>query len=118
MPTEFLFAYGTLQLESVQLATFERLLDGEPDVLVGFELVPLVIEDAHVIAISGKDKHMLATFTGRESDKIPGVVYRLTPEEIDRADDYEVEPCIRVSVVLESGTRAWVYVDGRNAHPD
>src|SRR6266478_8446454 len=36
---EFLFSYGTLQLESVQMATFGRQLTGISDALQGFELV-------------------------------------------------------------------------------
>ena len=34
--TEFLFSYGTLQLEAVQMANFGRLLTGQRDVLEGF----------------------------------------------------------------------------------
>jgi hypothetical protein len=36
--TEFLFSYGTLQLEAVQMATFGRQLTGTSDALRGFEL--------------------------------------------------------------------------------
>ena len=110
---ELLFSYGTLQLERVQLATFGRLLAGQPDVLTGFELKPLPIMDQQVIEISGKAEHQLATFTGRDTDTIAGTVYALTAEEIDSADNYEVEPCKRISMILASGTRAWVYIDGR-----
>ena len=115
MPTEFLFSYGTLQLESVQLATFGRLLTGKRDVLLGYEEIPLVIEDREVIAISGKAQHTIARFTERDSDRISGTAYEVTPEEIQSADKYEVDACKRVSVVLQSGVRAWVYVDARRA---
>ena len=115
MATEFLFSYGTLQLESVQLATFGRLLTGTPDVLSEFQLRPLPIEDEYVIAVSGKDEHTIAYFTRQASDKIPGTVFSVSSEELHGADEYEVEPCRRVSVVLQSGKRAWVYIDGRNA---
>ena len=117
MFTELLFSYGTLQLESVQEATFGRLLDGEPDAVTEFELAPLKIEDPHVIAVSGKDVHTVARFTGRSADRIAGVLYRVTAAEIERADDYEVVPCKRIAVALESGTRAWMYVDGRYLPP-
>jgi hypothetical protein len=40
-----LFSYGTLQLPAVQMATFGRLLSGSRDLLRGFDLVPLKIED-------------------------------------------------------------------------
>ena len=115
---ELLFSYGTLQLESVQMATFGRHLTGKPDVLSGFEETLLVIEDQAVISISGKKDHTIARFTGRTSDAISGTVYSVTPEEIQSADKYEVAPCQRVAVVLQSGIRAWVYVDGRHAPSD
>ena len=115
MPSEFLFSYGTLQLDSVQQATFGRLLTGNADVLAGFELRPLPIEDEYVIAVSGKSEHTIASFTGRDSDTISGTVFEVSVEELQQADEYEVEPCRRISVILQSGRRAWVYVDGRSA---
>ena len=109
--TELLFAYGTLQLEAVQLATFGRRLTGTPDMLRRFELVALTIDDPAVIAISGKAHHTMARFSGREPDAIPGTVFAVTSEEIAHADEYEVAAVKRVAVVLESGRRAWAYVD-------
>ena len=109
--SERLFAYGTLQLESVQMASFGRRLIGLRDAVRGFELVALTIDDPAVIAISGKAQHTMARFTGRESDVIPGTVFAVTPEEIQRADEYEVAAVTRVAVVLESGVSAWAYVD-------
>jgi hypothetical protein len=115
--TESLFTYGTLQLEAVQTATFGRLLTGTRDALVGFEVAPLMIDDPAVIAVSGKAQHTIAQYTGRAADTIPGMVYAVSLPEIESADKYEVAPCQRVSVVLRSGRRAWVYVDGRHAPP-
>jgi len=109
--TEYLFSYGTLQLEGVQRATFGRLLSGTSDALLGFELVPLEIEDPAVIAISGKAIHTIAKFTGRDSDEISGIVFLVTPDDIRHADQYEVDACKRITVILRSGIRAWVYVD-------
>jgi hypothetical protein len=114
---ELLFSYGTLQLESVQMATFGRPLAGALDALVGFELVPLEIEDQAVIAISGKAQQTMARFTGRASDVISGVVFAVSPDEIQSADTYEVAAVKRVAVVLRSGVRAWAYVDARD-RPD
>ncbi len=116
--TEFLFSYGTLQLDPVQMATFGRLLNGTRDALPGFELVSLKIEDQTVIAISGKEYHTMARFTGRASDVVSGAVFAVTPEEIQNADNYEVAAVKRVSVVLQSGRRAWVYVDAGYAASD
>ena len=110
---ERLFSYGTLQLESVQMATFGRQLAGTSDALVGFELASLEIEDRAVIEISGKAQHTMAKFTGRASDVIAGSVFAVTPDEIQNADKYEVAAVKRVAVVLQSRVRAWAYVDAR-----
>jgi hypothetical protein len=110
--TELLFSYGTLQLESVQMATFGRLLSGSRDTLPGFALEPLKIEDAGVIAVSGKAEHTIARFTGHDADAIPGIVFELTADDLVRADQYEVADCARVAVTLASGRIAWVYLDG------
>src|SRR5438105_3804859 len=118
MQTELLFSYGTLQLEPVQRATFGRTLAGTNDVLLGFEVVDLKIDDEKVVAISGKAHHTMATFTGRASDAISGTVFSVTPDEIQDADTYEVSAVKRIAVVLQSGARAWVYVDARNAPAD
>jgi hypothetical protein len=115
MAAEFLFSYGTLQLAAVQIATFGRQLRGARDVLSRFELVPLTIEDATVIAISGQARHTMARFTGRAADVIDGTVFEVTVEEIRNADKYEVPAVQRVAVVLESGLRAWAYIDARDA---
>jgi len=115
---EYLFAYGTLQLESVQLATFGRRLTGTIDVLQGFELTPLLIEDREVVALGGMEHHTMARATGRSSDVISGRMFAPTRDELQRADGYEVESVRRVSVVLNSGLRAWVYVDARCTPPD
>ncbi len=64
-PTERLFSYGTLRLESVQLATFGRRLDGAADVLPGFALATVEIDDPQVIATSGQAQHPIIRFTGR-----------------------------------------------------
>jgi gamma-glutamylcyclotransferase (GGCT)/AIG2-like uncharacterized protein YtfP len=115
---EFLFSYGTLQLEAVQMATFGRQLAGTRDALEGFELVLLTIEDQTVVAISGTAYHNMATFTGRASDVVSGTVFTVTPDELQNADKYEVAAVKRVAVVLQSGVRAWAYVDARYAPSD
>ena len=115
---EFLFSYGTLQLEAVQTATFGRQLAGTSDALRGFELVLLKIEDQTIVAISGKAQHTMAKFTGRASDVVSGTVFAVTPDEIQNADKYEAAAVKRVAVVLQSGVRAWAYVDPRYAPSD
>jgi hypothetical protein len=90
-------------------------LAGTPDALQGFELVSLAIGDPAVVAISGKARHTMARFTGRSADVVSGTVFALTAGDIQNADKYEVAAVTRVAVVLQSGGRAWAYVDAR--HP-
>ena len=63
-PTERLFSYGTLQLESVQMSTFGRLLTGSSDALPGFVQEMLAIEDPTVASSLGQTHYAMARFTG------------------------------------------------------
>jgi gamma-glutamylcyclotransferase (GGCT)/AIG2-like uncharacterized protein YtfP len=111
----FLFSYGTLQQENVQLSTFGRLLRGRKDELVGYEESLVEIEDAQVVATSGKAHHPIVKYNGRSDSRVSGTVFEITDEELARADQYEVAAYKRVNAPLASGTQAWVYVDARFA---
>lgn len=109
--TENLFTYGTLQLEEVQVDTFGRKLEGRPDVLPGYRLVTIRIEDADFVAKSGTADHRNLKFTGNASDFVEGIVFSVTREELGKSDSYEPEDYERVLVQLQSGTNAWIYLD-------
>ncbi|MCL9684765.1 gamma-glutamylcyclotransferase family protein [Legionella maioricensis] len=108
--TEKLFSYGTLQYEAVQLASFGRKLEGNKDILPGFELSTVEIKDPKVIATSGESTHPIITYTGNPSDTVKGMVFNVSQKEIKEADKYEVADYKRVSVQLASGLKAWVYI--------
>jgi len=108
--TENLFAYGTLQLEKVQLETFGRRLDGEPDALHGYKLVMVTITDEDFVIESGTANHRSLQFTGNSTDVIEGFVFKVTGNELEQADSYEPEGYERVKVQLRSGANAWVFV--------
>jgi gamma-glutamylcyclotransferase (GGCT)/AIG2-like uncharacterized protein YtfP len=105
-----LFSYGTLQLETVQLETFGRLLTGAVDALPGYSRTMVRITDPAVIAASGADHHPIVAATNHPDDCVEGMVFEITAEELAAADTYEVSDYKRVDVVLASGLRAWVYV--------
>lgn len=109
-PAECLFTYGTLQLPDVQLDTFGRLLDGEDDALPGYRLEWIDVGDERVAQLSGLDTHPILRRTDDPRDRVFGRVLRLTADELDAADEYEVSLYRRASVSLASGLRAWVYV--------
>ena len=97
----FLFSYGTLQKEDVQLSTFGRSLKGTRDELTGFELSAITIEGT---------RYATVTFTGNPDIRVPGVVFDVTDSELAKADEYEGEFYYkRVSTTLASGKQAWVY---------
>ena len=50
-----LFSYGTLQLESVQLASFGRLLAGKRDAMPGFKKTFVEITDQMFSQKAGSD---------------------------------------------------------------
>lgn len=104
-----LFSYGTLQHDAVQLSTFGRALQGWPDVLVGFELSTVTIQDPAFVATSGKSDHAIVTFTGHDQSLVNGMVFEVTDDELARADVYEPAGYERVLARLASGNEAWVY---------
>ena len=114
-PSEYLFSYGTLQQEAVQVSTFGRKLEGEKDALPGFRESLVEIDDPGVVALSGKTHHPIVQATGKAGDRVGGMVFLVTPQELLNADTYEVSAYKRISVVLSSKKRAWVYVDARHS---
>jgi gamma-glutamylcyclotransferase (GGCT)/AIG2-like uncharacterized protein YtfP len=114
MPTEKLFSYGTLQLEAVQLKTFNRKLIGHKDILMGYQLDQIKIEDQEVIKISGTDTHLVLNYTGNMADQVIGTVFDITKAELAAADEYEVDDYKRIEVKLSSGIHAWVYIAAKS----
>jgi gamma-glutamylcyclotransferase (GGCT)/AIG2-like uncharacterized protein YtfP len=110
----FLFSYGTLQQEAVQLSTFGRRLLGHDDELLGFtQSLQRVTEPAFVVT-SGKADHAVVRFTGRADDRVRGAVFEVTDDELASADAYEPPGWARVSTTLASGKHAWVYAVDEN----
>ncbi len=108
-----LFSYGTLQQPAVQLSTFGRLLEGQPDELTGFEQSLLEIDDPEFVATSGKAHHAIVKFNGRQDSRVRGTVFEVSDSELASADRYEPAGYTRVRATLASGREAWVYADAR-----
>lgn len=107
--TEYLFAYGTLQTEAVQLATFGRRLAGRSDALVGYRLILVEIADEDFAVSSGSVQQRSLQHTGCPTDFVEGTVFKVTQQELEQADGYEPADYHRVQVELRAGRRAWVY---------
>ena len=115
MNSEKLFSYGTLRYEAVQLATFGRKLTGISDNLHGFHLSTVEIKNSDVVTTSGEASHPILIHTGDLNDTVSGMVFEITPDELKKADEYEVEDYKRIRVKLNSGISAWVYVSVNSA---
>ena len=107
---EYLFSYGTLQFESVQLSSFGRLLEGEQTKLYGYKVEKVRITDPEVLKASGEEYHPIVFESDNKSDYVEGTVFEITAEELAAADEYEVDDYMRVSVELDNGSKAWMYV--------
>jgi hypothetical protein len=105
----WLFSYGTLQLEKVQRELFGRRLTGRPDMLAGFALDSITIENPAVLAASGVEVHRILR-RDPNAPVIPGVALAITPGDLLAADAYEGADYVRVVVTLTSGRAAFVYV--------
>ncbi|HTS60913.1 MAG TPA: gamma-glutamylcyclotransferase family protein [Candidatus Acidoferrales bacterium] len=106
-----LFSYGTLQEERVQMATFGRLLVGQKDELVGFEVTLVKIEGPRASAETGKTHHANIRFNGRNESRVSGTAFEVTDAELAAADEYEAPASYkRMPVTLASRQTAWVYV--------
>ncbi len=105
-----LFSYGTLRQEDVQLSSFGRRLEGQPDAMVGFRTEQVEITDPDVLAKSGKRFHPIVVPSENPADTVAGTVFRITARELAAADAYEVSDYVRIETRLASGLLAWVYV--------
>ncbi len=94
-----LFTYGSLQLPHIQEKLFNRILAGTPDILPDYE--------KGVLEIEGKKFNVANMKTG---SSIPGTVYDLSTEELERADRYEGNGYKRIRIILETDTEAWLYI--------
>ena len=107
---EYLFSYGTLQRDDVQLNLFGRHLSGTGDVLKGYEITDIELSDQTFLS-KGEQKHQRTlTRTNNDGDIITGTVFEVSFEELAAADQYEPDGYERVEIGLASGKRAWVYL--------
>ncbi len=107
---ENLFSYGTLQNENVQLENYNRILKGSDDILNNYCLEHIEIKNETVVRKSNNNIHPIIYYTGNEKDEIKGKVFKITPDELIKTDNYEVSDYHRIEITLKSGKKSWVYV--------
>jgi gamma-glutamylcyclotransferase (GGCT)/AIG2-like uncharacterized protein YtfP len=111
---ENLFSYGTLQSKQVQLDVFGRVLNGQPDILIGYKKELIKIKEHSDDRSNSEGEYVTLIGTGDDVDMIEGVVFLVTEAELQKADEYETDAYKKVEVLLQSGNKAWVYVKKEN----
>lgn len=107
---ELLFSYGSFGGDELQLDTFGRVVDVEQDVLPGYVAEAAPATDPRLVDRIGPIPQRRLRHTGDELDKVVGRVLRLSPDELDAADELVTPLLRRVPVTLASGRTAWTYV--------
>lgn len=98
---EYLFTYGTLQENEIQLNLFKRKLKGDKDILKGY-----LLSKNRVYG-----RYPTVSKTDDTTDSVVGMAYEVTPLELKKADAYEGEGYERHKVVLTSGKTAWTFME-------
>jgi len=106
-----LFAYGTLQQESVQRSVFGRRLRGSPDELIGFDRSLVDVSDPRFATGDSTSLYPIVRWSGGTEARVGGTVYELSDADLANADLYEPPPYQRIQTVLASGKQAWVYAE-------
>ena len=101
---ENLFAYGTLKDKEIQETIFGRVLTGTPDKLVGYAIKEIEIEEEF-----GLTSYPIIVETKNHADTISGIIFKLTPRELELADTYEGNHYRRIQVQLHSKETVWTY---------
>ena len=101
---ENLFAYGTLKDKEIQETIFGRVLIGTNDKLIGYAVKKIQIEEEFGII-----QYPIITATQNPEDSISGILYQISPEELQLSDKYEGMHYKRIQVQLESDEMAWTY---------
>nr|WP_297764015.1 gamma-glutamylcyclotransferase family protein [uncultured Muriicola sp.] len=98
--TEYLFTYGTLQDKEVQQMVFSRILKGNKDHLKEHTISKELVGGLYPTVRSSP----------QSVKGVPGIVYIISKDELQRVDVYEGDAYFRKKVMLSSGTEAWVYL--------
>ncbi len=88
---EYIFSYGTLQKEKVQIELFGRIMQGSSDTLKGYRVSPIEIKDESFLSKGEQKYQRIAIPSNDKNDLIEGTVLEISEEELLLADKYEPE---------------------------
>lgn len=110
MKKQRLFLYGSWLQSNMQIEVFGRVLQGVDDTLIGYKLEHL----KHTVKSTNGNDHetcfSVAIKSTVNSDRLDGKIFEITTEELYLTNKGGLEDCARVTLPLESGIRAWVYL--------
>lgn len=108
--SNYLFSYGTLQKEEVQLKLFGRIFKGSADKLQGYKTAAIEITDEAFLSKGEQKNQLTAIISHHKNDTIEGTAFEVTEQELLLADKYEPDGYKRIKVALTSGKEAWIYL--------
>jgi len=85
---EYLFSYGTLQNEKVQIDLFGRSLAGSADVLRGYKVSIIEITDETFLSKDEAKYQKTLMISANENDIVRGIVFEITGDELLIVDGY------------------------------
>ena len=95
----------------MQLATYGRVLRGDPDELIDWVRTSIDVPGTHKAAAAGITHYANVERAPGSGNRVAGTVFEITDAELAAADAYELDAeYIRVVAELGSGQSAWVYV--------
>jgi len=68
------------------------------------------ITDIEVLRKSKERFHPIIEYSGNGNDKVEGVLFEVTEQEILNADAYEVDDYKRIEVTFQSSKKGFIYV--------
>ena len=107
MDEHYLFSYGTLQDEEIQMELYGTVLLGIEDAIKGFVLKSITLTDQ----FGNKKDYLIGDYSGRKDDIVKGIVYSISEGQLALTDFYEGPSYKRISVVSENGRECWLYVE-------
>lgn len=107
---QYLFSYGLLQEEKIQMKLFGKRLHGSADELRGYKVITIEITDETFLS-TGEDKFQRTlVYSKNDNDIVKGTALEMTEKELLLSDKFEPVVYRRTQVILKSGKQAWIYI--------
>lgn len=105
-----LFFYDRFKSPGLQLQHYGRKLSGTQDTLSGYALNNSMINGFSMTENGESTMSCMAIKSKESGDKITGMVYEVTGEELVRTDQLSDPNSKRVLATTDSGVEVWVYI--------